>query len=123
MRVFILLMVVFITTGYCIDRVIPYQLPANSSLKIKVKEPFFIEKSKKSIAPIPDLNKIVPIPKLLTLEGVVKIDDRLVAIVNGNLYKVGDKLDNGIVSEIGLNYLVIDRNGKKDKITMNNSNI
>ncbi len=104
---------------YCLasDFIVLFDMPDNKKyIKHKIV-PFKTEPKKE----LPPLSNIVPIPKgdnisKWNLDGVVKADDKLIAIINGNIYKKGDRLENYIISDIAINYVELDMKGKKEKI-------
>lgn len=122
-RYLFLVLVFYYNLCQSAEMIFPYQFPLNSDLEIYVKSPFYKEDTinKVSNVPIPKLNEVLPDTNKLLVEGVVKIDDRLVAIVNGNLYKVNDKINGGVLKEINLNYIEIERNNKRDRFFVNST--
>ncbi|MCA1933535.1 MAG: hypothetical protein LDL13_08155 [Calditerrivibrio sp.] len=120
---YILLLITFcLSIVHAAEMIFPYQFPSNSALKIYVKSPFYRENVvKESKVPIPKLNEVLSDAGRFSVDGVVKVDNMLVAIVNGNLYKVNDKIDGGVVKEIHLNYIEVERNNKRDRFFVNST--
>lgn len=116
MKKIILLLII---SKYCLasDFLVLFDMPDNKKY-IKFKSiPFRIEPKKE----IPPLSNLVPIPKgdnqsRWIVDGVVKADNKLLAIINGNIYKVGDRIEDSLIIDINMNYVEIEKNGKKDKI-------
>jgi len=117
MKKFLFLLLI---SNYCFasDFLILFDIPENKKyIKFKPIQNLNLE-SKKAIPP---LSSLVPIPKgdsiqKFVLDGVVKADNKLIAIINGNLYKIGDKLDEYKITDITLNYVELENKGKKEKI-------
>ncbi|MCX8084971.1 MAG: hypothetical protein N3C60_08640 [Calditerrivibrio sp.] len=117
MRKMLFILLILYSICSASDFLFMFDLPDNKKLIPKLSIPFKKEIDKT----IPPLSTVVPVPKgdnlsAINLEGVVKADNNLIAIINGNLYKVGDSFNEYKITEITINSVTFDKKGKKETI-------
>ncbi|ADR18315.1 hypothetical protein [Calditerrivibrio nitroreducens] len=105
--------------GFAADFLVLFDMPDNKKYVKHKNIPFYKEVKKE----LPPLKTLVPIPGSdnytnWELYGIVQADNRRIAIINGNLYKMGDLLGVYKITEIAMNYVEIEHKGKKTKIFM-----